>query len=228
MTLVTLPNGITIEDADPPSIEADAGFWRIYRESFPASERDPRPVVKATADPRIGFALRARSGGATIGLLVAHKLRNPAVVFLVYLAVDAQWRSHRLGSALLATAETFGADQFGADGETMQGMVWEIDDPADADVVDGDERTIRLRRRRFFERAGGRALDLPYLQPPIDGHSLVPMQLMYKPRPGARTPDGTQAQAIVRAIYREKYGPMNGIPDDTLGDLLRRSGTSNG
>ena len=221
VTVVQLPDSIAIEHVDALSLEADADFWRIYDESFPASERDSRTVVLATAAEGAGFALRIRRHQTTIGLLVAHMLRNPAVIFIVYLAVDPQWRAHRLGSTLLEAAETLGSRLFEAEGQTGQGMVWEIDDPSDA--VDADERVIRLRRRRFFERAGGHALDVPYLQPPIDGHSIVPMQLMHKSSDAATIPP-PGARKLVRAIYDQKYRAMNGIPGSALAELLRRSG----
>ncbi|HEX5071124.1 MAG TPA: GNAT family N-acetyltransferase [Vicinamibacterales bacterium] len=216
--LARLPDRIDIEQVDALSLEWDADFWRIYNDAFPASERDPRAVVLATAAAGTGFVLRARRDDTTIGLLVANVLRDPAVIFVVYLAVDPHWRSQRVGSALLASAETFGTRHIVAAGGAMQGLVWEIDDPARAD--DEAERAIRLRRRRFFERAGGQALDVPYLQPPIDGHSVVAMQLMHKPGAGGRMT--TAASRLVQAIYDQKYGALNGIPRDTLDGLRRR------
>jgi GNAT superfamily N-acetyltransferase len=220
--LSVLPNGMDIERVGARSLDSDADFWRIYEESFPASERDSRDVVSATADGP-GFVLRARHGNTTTGLLVAHLLRQPSVVFVVYLAVDSRWRSQRLGSALLAAAETFGARRFEAARGIMQGMVWEIDDPA-ADVPN-EERTIRDRRRTFFERVGGQMLDVDYLQPPIDGQTVVPMRLMQKPRDGAGR---VSPRELIRAIYDQKYGDMNGISRETLEQLLQRHGVSGG
>jgi len=57
------------------------------------------------------------------------------------------------------------------------------------------------------------------VQPPIDGRTEVPMQLMFRPDArGSLVESGTGA--LVRAIYFEKYQQMNGIPADILERLL--------
>ena len=63
-------------------------------------------------------------------------------------------------------------------------------------------------------------LDVDYLQPPIDGQTVVPMRLMQKPRDGAGR---VSPRELIRAIYDQKYRDMNGISRETLEQLLQRT-----
>ena len=99
------------------------------------------------------------------------------------------------------------------------GLIWEIEDPDAA--VDELERAERQKRVRFFRCLGGELLARRYMQPPVDGVAPVPMRLMYRPAPGSHLPTEPAVEALVRAIYFEKYGDLNGIPVSVLSDLLR-------
>ncbi|HET9385613.1 MAG TPA: GNAT family N-acetyltransferase [Gemmatimonadales bacterium] len=208
----------TIERVSAQGLRSDTAWWRLYDASFPAAERDPAPVVLATAEPGVGFVLRASADGHTIGLAVAHLLRAAASTFVVYLAVDPDRRSLGVGRTLFEETVRRGAAELQAGGFTPAGAVWEIDDPSES--VDPAELAIRLRRRTFFENLGGRALARRYIQPPIDGRTEVPMQLMFRPSTGASLPTAPETADVVRAIYFEKYHGMNGIPVGILERLL--------
>ena len=208
----------TIERISAQNLRSDVGWWRLYDASFPAAERDPQSVVIATAEPGVGFVLRAFVDGTTIGLAVGHLLRAAGSTFLVYLAVDPERRSHGLGRALFEETARTGATELQARGLAPAGVIWEIDDPSEP--VDAAELAIRVRRRRFFENLGGRALSRRYVQPPIDGRTEVPMQLMFRPSAGDSLPTPPEIAGLVRAIYFEKYHALNGIPEDTLERLL--------
>jgi hypothetical protein len=153
-----------------------------------------------------------------VGFSVAHLLESAATTFLVYLAVDPDWRSKQVGRALFEATDRTGAKRFQAVRRRAAGMVWEIDDPTESD--EPGERAIRLRRRTFFEMLGGRVLATLYIQPPIDGRTEVPMQLMFRPATACALPAAADRFALVRAIYFEKYQPMNQISASTLDRLL--------
>jgi GNAT superfamily N-acetyltransferase len=208
----------TIERVNAQDLRRDTAWWRLYDASFPLAERDPAPVVLATAEPGVGFVVRASAEGHTIGLAVAHLLRAAASTFLVYLGVDPDRRSHGVGRALFEETVRTGAAELQARGFTPAGSVWEIDDPSES--VDPAELTIRLRRRTFFENLGGRALATRYVQPPIDGRTEVPMQLMFRPNAGASLPTALETADLVQGIYFEKYHAMNGISERILERLL--------
>jgi len=216
---------IAIDGATADELRRDESFWMLYRDTFESREREPEDVILRSLIAGGGIVLRARVSGRTVGLATGQVLHAPAATFLVYLAVHPDWRSKRLGRALFDAADEAGSARLRAAGATPRGTVWEIDDP-DADVDPG-ERQRRLKRLRFFERLGGRRLDVSYVQPPVDGHSLVPMRLMFRsaaghaiaPADAADAITREDAVALARAIYLEKYHEINGIPMDTLAPL---------
>lgn len=204
------------------ALESDARFWELYDSAFPSTERDPHEVVRATARQDTGFVVRACLAKQTVGLACVHMLREPAVPFLVYLAVAPEQRSRRLGSALFERAWEAARDRYGVLARDPKGFVWEVEIP---DAARNErERQERQRRISFFERLGGRICAGSYLQPPIDRITPVPMHLMYRPAEGSPAPDERQINDLVRAMYFEKYDALNGIARRTLEDLLLRTG----
>jgi GNAT superfamily N-acetyltransferase len=208
----------------PPADELahDDAWWAIYDESFPASEREPRAVILGSLRRGVGVAARARRGQTVAGLATVHLLRRPAAVFLVYLAVAPALRGRGLGGPLLEDVYRVAADRLARDGSPLAGLIWEVDAPALAATP--EERRRRERRLAFFGRLGGAVLPRPYAQPPLQGTDPVTMHLMYRPAAGAGWPDREAADALVRAMYFEKYGAANGIPQEILEGLLRTTG----
>jgi hypothetical protein len=47
------------------------------------------------------------------------------------------------------------------------------------------------------------------------------MELMFRPLPDAPLPTVDEAEALVRAIYFEKYAPLNGITTAALEALIK-------
>ena len=211
---------ITIKAATPAELRDDAGFWQLYATSFATAEREPAEVILRSIEQGPGFVLRALADGRTVGLAAGHVLEEPAATFLVYLAVDPAWRSRHLGRALFDATDRSGAVRLIERGRVTSGITWEIDDPA-ADV-NPSERNVRQGRLRFFEKLGGRMLETRYFQPPVDGHTLVPMRLMFRPAVGQDLPTGVATEKLIRAIYFEKYHAINKIPSSTLEGLVTR------
>jgi hypothetical protein len=214
---VDLPSEVTLELAGPVELRADSSFWRLYEASFGPAEREPQDVILRSLEVGAGLAVRARRFGHTMGLATAHVLDNLGVTFLVYLAVDSEWRSKGLGAALFDLVDATGVARLARQGSSPAGIVWELDDPnTGSDEVESE---IRRARMRFFEKLGGRLLDVPYVQPPVDGHTLVPMRLMFRPSTGEALPDHAASAALVRAMYFQKYQAINGIPTELLEGL---------
>jgi GNAT superfamily N-acetyltransferase len=209
-----------MEAVAPAALRDDAEFWHLYTNSFAGAEREPQEIILRSIEQGPGFALRARADGRTIGLATGHVLEEPAATFLVYLAVDRLWRSRHFGRALFDAADRFGASRLIERDRVTSGIAWEIDDPA-ADVSP-TERNVRQGRLRFFERLGGRMLETPYVQPPVDGTTLVPMRLMFRAAVGHVVPTGAATEKLIRAIYFEKYQAINKLPSSTLERLIAR------
>jgi GNAT superfamily N-acetyltransferase len=206
-----------VECITAEELGVDDAWWRIYEGAFASNEREPRSVILDSVARGVGVALRVRRQETTFGLATIHLLRQPAAVFLVYLAVAPGERSRGIGGELLERAWESGAERLRAEGLEPLGLIWEVD-PPETTAGDAD---ARLRRVAFFERHGGQLLDPPYLQPPVDGISTVPMRLMFRPAAGGGTPSADVVNDLVRAIYFEKYGGANGIDRSLLEDLLR-------
>jgi hypothetical protein len=196
----------TFEALTPEMLEEDAAFWEIYDYSFPPEEREPREVIVRSLGVG-GVAVRAVHDGRTVGLATTQRLVGPDAVFLVYLGLDRAFRGSGLGATLAEATYVLSATP------TSLGMVWEVDDPDM--LVSPEELVVRQRRVRFFSRLGGRIMDTPYRQPPVDGVRSVQMRLMWR---GA----GDLPAGVVTAIYFQKYGAVNGIPAPILEELLTR------
>jgi hypothetical protein len=208
----------SVESVTAEELIVDEGWWRIYEDSFPAAERESRDVIVKSIVQGGGMAFRARRLGVTIGLATTHLLKDPPAVFLVYLAVDRGERNQGTGGELLESAWEFGIRRLTAQELQPVGLIWEVD-PPDRTARDA---SARMRRIAFFERHGGKVLDRPYMQPPLDGTVPVPMRLMLRPAVDRRVQAAQTVEALVRAMYFEKYGAINGIERRVLEELLAR------
>ncbi len=202
----------------PDALAQDAAFWALYAQAFPLAEREPPEVILRSLHQGVGVALAGREEAApTQALVTLHLLHDPDVVFLVYLALASGRRGQGEGRAVLEAAWSAGVQALASRGRAARGLVWEVDPPETA--PDAAERAVRERRLRFFERAGGVQLPRPYLQPPVGRDPApLPMRLMYRAAPGQ--PSSPDAEALVRAMYAQKYGAVNGLPDAQLQALL--------
>lgn len=202
-------------------LERDSGWWEIYRNSFPPDEQEAQLVILEATASGAGLALRAQREERTVAIATTHLLENPPAAFLVYLAVHKEHRSTGLGGALFEYAWSASLDKLRERGLDAIGMVWEVDSPAVAN--DPIEAAARDRRIAFFRRHGGTLLPQPYIQPPLEAGRAVPMQLMFRAANKHSLPDSAVTQALMSAMYFEKYGAANGIPHETLTALLSRN-----
>ena len=207
-----------VEGLTADELRVDDTWWRIYEDSFPASEREPSEVILESVQRGVGMVFRARRQGVTFGLATTHLLKDPAAVFLVYLAVAREERNRGAGGELLQSAWQLGAARLRAHGLQPVGLIWEVDAPQPA----AGDAEARQRRFAFFQRNGGHLLERSYLQPPVDGIAAVPMSLMFRSAEGEGTPTAETVDALVRAIYFDKYGAINKIDRSILEDLLSR------
>jgi len=208
----------TIDCLTAEALRADDAWWRIYQDSFPANEQEPQDVIVESVLRGAGMAFRVRRQGVTVGLATTHLLKDPAAVFLVYLAVTRGERNRGAGGELLRGAWEAGETRLREQGLKPLGLVWEVDPPQAAE----SEEEVSQRRIAYFRRRGGQLLERPYLQPPVNGIAAVPMRLMFLPAEGEGIPAAETVEGLVRAIYFEKYGAVNGIERPVLEGLLNR------
>jgi len=197
---------------------SDGSWWEIYNEAFPLTEREPPNVIVNIIEKGMGQAFVARSNGETIAIASTHLLKQPPAVFLVYLATKKGLRGQGCGGELLEYAWHTGRRELLDHGYSATGLVAEVDAPDQS--YDAQERHVRERRMAFFARHGAEALPQIYTQPAVDGTTTVPMRLLFRPAEGPGLPDSTFTDALVRAIYLEKYHAANGISEESLISLL--------
>ena len=206
-----------LECLSAEQLAADREWWAIYYDSFPSAEREPASVIVKSVRDFVGLAFRTRMAGNTVGIATTHLLAQPAAVFLVYLAIVKKHRSARLGGPLFEYADSCSEARIRAQGRHSLGLIWEVDIPGGSA---SEEMHVRQKRIEFFERYGGVVLRHAYMQPPVSG-AAVPMRLMFRPAPEVPPPSDSTIDALIRAIYFEKYAAVNGIPSQTLTGLLQ-------
>ena len=209
---------VVFDSPERAELERDDSFATLYAASFPPEEQEPLDVISGSLASGVGVVLRARLRNRTIGLATAHLVRQPAIAFMVYLAVSPEMRRHGIGTQLFEALWQTCAARGARDGVAPRAFVWEIDAPHLA--PNEAERTRRLRRRQFFSHRGGDVWLETYWQPPVRDTTPVPMVLMGRVAAGAARPLNTE---VVHGIYREKYQRMNGLDSALLDELAARS-----
>lgn len=211
---------VSLDCVDAAELAGDREWWRIYEDSFPAAEREPAEVVLRSLRASVGLAFRVRQDSVTVGIATTHLLLRPAAVFLVYLAIDRGQRKAGLGGTLLEYAWQISARRLEQQHSPPLGLIWEVDDPTAANGPAEDLQ--RERRIAFFRRHGGVELPRSYRQPPVNGTETVLMRMMFRASGSASMPDAEGIDALVRAIYFEKYAAVNQVPEEILQALLDR------
>ncbi|HEY9856739.1 MAG TPA: GNAT family N-acetyltransferase [Stenomitos sp.] len=206
---------------DAATLSQDLDWWALYDASFPSCEREPRTAILDSIGTGRAIALRAVLHGATVGLGVAYLLKGMPFVFVAYLAVSDEARGHRLGARLMDWMFAIGTLRLKRLGLECRGLVLEAEDPHLA--VSDEARAERLKRLGFFEKLGARVLPTPYVQPAIDGESEVPLNLLVIDRDPRKPFANLEGPELIRAMYFEKYAPVNGIDPPTLASLMNVS-----
>ena len=180
-----------------------AGARSIYEESFPVRQRTPFDELLGAGD---GYAAEvALLGDDVVGIAFASSLESVGWCFLEYMAIAPDRRGDGLGGAVWEYVAQDAARAGAA------GVVLEVEDPEE-DGIEADERQVRERRIRFWERCGAGRLPVPrYVVPNLDDSGTEPLVLMASPA-GAATTTPVLA-GLVRALYTEGYGLA---PDDPL------------
>lgn len=205
-----------IEDAC--ILQNDTAWWNLYYNTFTGQEQEPREAILASLKQGVGLAFRVTNKITTIGLATVHLLTKPAAVFLVYLAIDPEFRKKQIGSIFFDFIYQTGVAKLKEKGYRSVGFVWEI-----TANQSNDPREIEAYNKKinFFEQNGGAILPYKYYQPPINGKDIVPMQVMFRPGDEGVTLEATNPGELIQAIYFEKYAAINFINRQVLHELLQ-------
>lgn len=211
---------------DGATLTQDLDWWALYEASFPSCERESRNAILCSIGSGRAIALRAVLHRETVGLGVAYLLKGMSFVFVAYVAVSDKARGLGLGAMLLDWMFAVGTIRLRRDGLECRGMVLEVEDPYLAPTPEA--RSEGLGRQRFFEKQGARRLPVPYVQPALDGTTVVPLSLLVIDRHPTKPFATSESLELIRTMYFEKYWPVNGIIPRTLTGLLSGLGADSG
>lgn len=205
---------------DAQVLQADIAWWQLYYDTFANEEKEPPHVILNSLEQGVGLAFRVCNSEKTIGLATVHLLKNPAAVFLVYLAIAPEYRNKQIGSYFFDYIYQTGNDQLKEEGYRSVGFVWEVMAPQsqDAAVAEALKRKIN-----FSQQNGGAVLPYHYLQPPVNGSGSVPMHIMFRPGDEGVSLEAINPTALIRAMYFEKYAAVNQIDPQYLEELWQDS-----
>lgn len=214
--LIKMMSSSTFRSLSAGELSADPAWWEIYEKSFPPAEREHAEVIVSSIKSGTGMAFGAWTGKDLTGISSIHLLKKPAVVFMVYISVAPGYRGQGIGTSFLNHVFEEGQRRMEACGLTPAGMVWEVERPED--VFEETEKNCRIKRMNFFKRNQAVLLPAAYVQPPVDGVTPVPMHLMFRPSVSCED-QGQFTRDLIKAIYFEKYGAVNGISEAMLHGL---------
>jgi hypothetical protein len=217
---------LNIQSLSVDELKADEGWWKIYKKSFPPNELEPDEVIKESVRRDVGLALSARRGEDTVGMSFGHLLESPAATFCVYIA--AQEKRKGTGSKLLEALDEIGGEKLRGKGLDYNGTIWESDEPHEGGISTEEQR-VRLDRLKFFKKNGGIVLPQRYFQPDlenIDEMGDPVLMLLMHLSDGGEIPDTSLVERLVKAMFREKYGEINGVTEKARADLMRHMGFS--
>jgi len=171
-----------------------AQFRAIYEASFPPAERkDFESYAQRIAAGACWF-FGAFRDDTLIGLATFVPNVAPQIHLLEFLAIASSARSSGIGGTLLDETTRALAADFLLEVESDDGCTEE-------------ERELRQRRMRFYQRHGAQIVtDLNYLMPRADGQGALPMKLMWLSPRGNAIPRGEKLRACVNGIYTCCYG----------------------
>lgn len=214
------PSLIRFETLSAAQLRADRVWWKIYKETFPRTERETKAVVLLAAKHDLIVAMRATYKGKTIGIAVVHLLHHPPLVFLLYLAVTPSMREHHIGGGLFEHVFRAGVKHLEREHLHAKGLVWEVEIPALA--ASAQEAVVRQKRIAFYEKHRAVVLPMPYLLPPLHPHlKPMPLHLMYRAMRGHRRPSKKLQKKIVKDVYEEKYKKVNHVSKRLVSRMLK-------
>ena len=206
-----------IVELDSASPEVDELYTAILVPSFPPDELGPKEAVAQLADADHGSVFAALDDdGTVLGCAVGEWDADPGVWLLSWLAVRPGHRGGGVGGPLLdAALQAWRARH----GPCL--VLAEVENPArhTGNAAHGDPAA----RLRFYQRRGGRVLDLPYFQAALGPglsrvRDLYLMVLHADPRYAGADPDTIDAAVLRRYLegYQEQCEGAIGTDDEAM------------
>jgi len=183
----------------------------IYLEAFPDNERQSLAKIKHRVEHGNYSLIMVKKNRSVAGFSLLCPFPDLNFGLLDYMAVQKDQRNRGIGSKLFA--KTF---EFLKQGIPSSFLLLEVEDPA---FGSPSERVARLRRLRFYQRLGVKAVtNFRYLMPPMAGNSPTNMLLMVYTGNNLVALNSQSLAHIVTAIYFNIY--ERDEDDPYLGQML--------
>lgn len=166
----------------------------IYRDVFPASERQPVDVLSERIASDKTILLIAEVKDCVVGFAMLWNFEHSDFALLDYLGVHKGWQAMKIGRKIMNEVKRL-ALGWGKD------LIMEIEHPGE-----GDNQKDRERRLRFYLQSGALILkDVPYLLPALDGTVPTTMLLLTIPQVEKNAYSGGGIRALIQDIYTLVY-----------------------
>lgn len=156
--------------ADPENKNYQVAARRIYEDAFEAEEKVPfAGICQSAGRSQAGVGIHfwgLVEGDTLLASAWFCALPEECLGYLGYLAAAPEFRSQGYGDLLMKKVlEELERNLLAFTGQAPLAVFWEVRSPEDA--PDEEERLLRLRRIRFYQRFGAEPLPVDYLCPPV-------------------------------------------------------------
>lgn len=166
----------------------------IYRDVFPASERQPIDVLKDRIVSGKTILLLAEVKECVVGFAMLWNFEHSDFALLDYLGVRKDWQAMKIGQKIMNEVKCLSLGW-------NKDLILEIERPGE-----GDNREDRERRLRFYQQSGALILNnVQYLLPALDGTVPTDMLLMAIPNTPQNFYSGKEVKALIQTIYALVY-----------------------
>ncbi len=165
----------------------------IYIDAFPENQRLSVELLSQRIKTNIDQLFVGYWQQQAISMAILHSLDHD-FIFLVYLAIDKDYRSQGIGKKFLEYILNYCAG-------LNKSLILEVDDP---DF--GNEKDIRIKRINFYKKLGAKELrNVKYVLPPLTGKILTQQKLMIIPA----SPESLMTRELlihlIKQFYRQVY-----------------------
>lgn len=184
---------------------------KIYEQSLPSNERQPRSVIEDRLNQGLCTLYGVMEDASVIGMMVIWIFEDTPFTFLDYLAIHQDYRGKGIGEFCMQKIK----EEFSKLNKTM---LIEVEDPNF-----GEDRVTKVRRIRFYEKCGSKWLaNTPYIIQSLDGTEPTPMLLLIIADEQVTQLDGASVREIIRRIYQLVYEKSD--DDSLLNSFIHKTG----
>jgi len=181
----------------------------LYLESFPDTQEREDPALWTTRlmgeepDSALGGTVALDRADEIVGAVLWEWYPKACCGLLTYIAVVETSRGSGLGASLFTRVAADIKALAAQGGRRLDALFGEVHDPRVHRSFESD--TMAWKRLDWMQARGGRVLELPFLQPPVDGGEPLPMLLLAFPtqsdNPVARVATSTLV-SFIEGIHR--------------------------